>query len=120
MLKGRPRTLSSAPCATIDIVIDVIASIRLKPGCRQQFLTLFNANVPNVVAEDGCHQYYPAIDVETGHPAQDQNPDSVTVVEKWRDVAALQAHSEAPHMAAYREQAKDMVEAVSLKVVQRA
>ena len=101
-------------------MIDVIASIRLKPGCREEFLALFNANVPNVLAEDGCHGYYPAVDVDSGHPAQDKRHDRVTVVEKWRDVAALQAHSQAPHMLAYGEQVKDMVENVSLTVVQQA
>jgi quinol monooxygenase YgiN len=101
-------------------VIDVIASIRLKPGVRDEFLAIFNANVPNVVAEDGCHQYYPAVDVESGHPAQELHHDRVTVVEKWRDVAALQAHSRSAHMIAYGKQVKDMVESVSLRVVQQA
>ena len=106
--------------ATIYLVIDVIATIRLKPNCREEFLTLFNSNVPNVVAEDGCHGYYPAVDVDSGHPAQESHHDRVTVVEKWRDVAALQAHSQAPHMIAYGKQVKDMVEDVSLRVVQQA
>ena len=44
----------------------------------------------------------------------------MTVVEKWRDVAALQAHSRSAHMIAYGNQVKDMVENVSLRVVQQA
>ncbi len=101
-------------------MIDVIASIRLKPGRRDEFLAIFLANVPDVVAEDGCHGYYPAVDVDSGLPVQEKNPDGVTVVEKWRDVAALQAHLKAPHMLVYREKVVDMVEGVSLKVVQQA
>lgn len=101
-------------------MIDVIATIRLKPGVREEFLAIFNANVPNVVAEDGCHGYYPAVDVASGHPAQEQEHDRVTVVEKWRDVAALQAHSQSSHMLSYGERVKDMVEEVSLRVVQQA
>ena len=101
-------------------MIDVIATIRLKPNCREEFLAIFNANVPNVVAEDGCHGYYPAVDVDSGHPAQEKHYDRVTVVEKWRDVDALQAHSKAPHMLAYGQQVKDMVETVTLRVVQQA
>ncbi len=101
-------------------VIDVIASIRLHSGRREEFLAAFHANVPNVLAEDGCHGYYPAVDVDTGLSAQEQDGNRVTVVEKWRDVAALQAHLKTPHMAAYREQVKDMVEGVSLRVVQQA
>jgi quinol monooxygenase YgiN len=58
--------------------------------------------------------------VETGLSAQKQDPDGVTVVEKWRDVAALQAHLKAPHMASYREQVKDMVLGTTLKVVRQA
>jgi len=106
--------------ATIVLVIDVIASIRLKPGRRDEFLTIFKALVPAVIAEDGCHGYYPAVDVDSGHPAQEKDANRVTVVEKWRDSAALLAHSQAPHMVAYGEQVKDMVEDVSLKVVQQA
>jgi quinol monooxygenase YgiN len=100
-------------------VIDVIASIRLKPGRRNEFLAIFAANVPNVLAEDGCHQYYPAIDVDTGLAVQEKDPNGVTVVEKWRDTPALQAHLKTPHMLSYREKVSDMVESVSLKVVQQ-
>ncbi|MEZ5395158.1 MAG: putative quinol monooxygenase [Bryobacterales bacterium] len=83
--------------ATILSVIDVIATINLKPGVRDQFLAIFNANVPNVLAEDGCHQYYPAVDIASGHSRAESSYDRVTVVEKWRDVAALAAHSASPH-----------------------
>ena len=100
-------------------MIDVIASIRLRPGRRNDFLSILSANVPDVLAEDGCIDYYPAIDVESGVAVQEKDPDGVTVVEKWRDVPALQAHLKAPHMLAYRAKVADMVEGVSLKVVQR-
>jgi quinol monooxygenase YgiN len=100
-------------------VIDVIASIRLKPGRRNEFLAILSANVPDVLAEDGCVDYYPAVDVDSGVAVQEKDADGVTVVEKWRDVPALQAHLKAPHMLAYRAKVADMVEKVSLKVVQR-
>jgi len=101
-------------------MIDVIASIRVKPGHVQEHLAIFKANVPAVLAEDGCIEYYPALDVESGHPAQSKDPNVVTVVEKWRDLAALAAHSKAPHMARLKEQAGHLVESVSLKVVEKA
>lgn len=40
-------------------MIQVIATIELKPGCREDFLPLLNDNVPNVKAEDGCLAYDP-------------------------------------------------------------
>jgi quinol monooxygenase YgiN len=101
-------------------MIDVIASIRVKPGRLQEYLEAFKSNVSAVLAEDGCIDYYPALDVESGHPAQSKDPNMVTVVEKWRDVAALAAHSQAPHMLRLRETVGEMVEGISIKVVGKA
>ena len=44
----------------------------------------------------------------------------VTIIEKWESLAALRAHLTAPHMLTYREKVKDIVENVSLKVLQEA
>ena len=44
-------------------------------------------------------------------------PDTVVVVEKWRDLAALKAHSAAPHMAVYRTKAKHLIQSVSLQIL---
>ncbi len=101
-------------------MINVLATIEVKPGCRDKFIEIFKANVPNVRAEDGCIDYFPAIDVPTGLPPQTMNDNAVTVIEKWADLAALRAHLEAPHMATYREQVKDLVDNVSLKVLEEA
>ena len=102
-------------------MIHVIATVSLAPGTRAQFLEVFNANVPAVRAEDGCLEYGAAVDLQTDHPAQGPvRPDAVVVVEKWRDAAALKAHSGAPHMQAYRAKAKDYVLAVSLQVLEPA
>ena len=101
-------------------MIDVIASIRVRPGRLDEFLTVFKALVPEVLAEDGCHGYYPAVDIDTGLDAQVKDPKVVTVVEKWRDTDALRAHLAAPHMLRYRERAADLVESVSLTVVEPA
>lgn len=98
-------------------MINVVASISLKPGTREQFLQHFNANVPEVRRETGCLEYFPAIDVDADIAIQLQNADEVTVIEKWESVAALHAHLAAPHMKAYQEQVKDLVVGVSLKVL---
>ena len=38
-------------------VVHVLAVITTKPGLRADVLELFNANVPAVLAEDGCIAY---------------------------------------------------------------
>jgi quinol monooxygenase YgiN len=99
-------------------MIHVIAGIELRPGTREQFLALFRANIPNVLAEEGCLRYEPTVDVEAGIAAQGGvRPNVVTIVEAWESVAHLKAHLAAPHMAAYREQVKDLVAGVRLQVV---
>ena len=101
-------------------MISVLASIQIKPGCKDQFLAIFKANVPAVKAEDGCLEYRPTVDAPTGLPPQKLDADLVTIIEKWSSLDALRAHLAAPHMAAYREKVKDLVAGVSLKVLQDA
>ncbi len=98
--------------------IDVIASIHVVPGRRDELIQIFKQNVPNVLAEDGCIHYYPTVDADSGSPAQAKDENVVTIVERWDSLAALEAHSKAPHMDAYRVQVKELVESVSLKVLQ--
>src|SRR5262245_1495346 len=90
-------------------MIHVVAMIRLAPGRRADFLDEFRRLLPSVLAERGCLEYGPAIDVVTSmagvSPARE---DVVTVMEKWEDVQALKDHLSAPHMAHYREAVKDL------------
>jgi len=100
-------------------MIFVIATAELVEGRRAEFLAAFRANVPNVLAEDGCLEYTPTIDLPTDFAAQGAaRNDVVTVVEKWRDLDALQAHLVAPHMLKYREQVKEMVLGVELRILE--
>jgi quinol monooxygenase YgiN len=46
--------------------------------------------------------------------------DTVVIIEKWSDVAALEAHLKAPHMADYRVKVKPFVRGVTLRVLQPA
>ena len=101
-------------------MISVLASIRLHQGKRSDFLEIFNANVPAVRQEDGCLEYYPAVDIDCGLPVQALDENMVTVVEKWQSLEALRAHLAAPHMLAYKERVKDLVQDLSLKVLQVA
>jgi quinol monooxygenase YgiN len=98
----------------------VLASITVKNGKREQFLEVFKANVPMVRAEEGCVEYAPTVDFETGLAAQKLDDQVVTIVEKWQDIDSLRAHLKAPHMLEYREKVKDLVEEMSLKVLQEA
>jgi quinol monooxygenase YgiN len=101
-------------------MIHVLAFIQVREGHLDDFLTVFKANVPNVLAEAGCVEYVPTLDVPTGIPIQDQNPAVITVVEKWNTLADLEAHLTAPHMRDYQEKVKDWVASVSIKVLSEA
>ncbi len=100
-------------------MIYVIAEVELVDGSRDQFLTHFRANVPNVLAEAGCMEYAPTIDLETELAAQPPaRANTVTVVEKWESLEALQAHLVAPHMLTYREKVQGLVVRATLRVLQ--
>ena len=102
-------------------MIHVIATIDLHPGQRAPFLREFHALMPDVLAEEGCLEYGPAVDVAADLAVQvPLRPDTVTVVEKWRDLTALKLHLNAPHMLAYRPKVKDLVTGVKLQVLQPA
>ena len=101
-------------------MISVLAFIAVKAGQRQKFIDLFKANVPNVLAEEGCIEYTPTVDVTPALPRQVVDENTVTIVEKWQSIEALHAHLEAPHMLAYREQVADIVEGATIKVLEEA
>ena len=52
-------------------MIHVIATIELKPNSREDYLTVLRNNVSNVKAEAGCLGYEPAVDIDSGLPAQE-------------------------------------------------
>ena len=102
-------------------MIHVIASIRTASGRRAEVLTLFRTLVPQVLAEAGCLEYGTAVDLENaldGQPAA--RPDMVTVIEKWQDLAALRAHLAATHMQRFRENVKDLLSGVEIRVLDPA
>jgi len=102
-------------------MIHVIATIEVVPGARDRFLTAFHELVPHVLAEDGCIEYGPTVDVPGQIGAQiPYRADVVTIMEKWRDVEALKAHSVAPHMTPYRVAVKSIVVGMKLQILQPA
>lgn len=93
-------------------MIHVIAIITAKPGKRAAVLAEFHANVPNVLTEQGCMEYGPAIDAEgAGRVQTPVGADALVVVEKWESVEALQRHLQSPHMAAYAAKTRDLIAA---------
>jgi quinol monooxygenase YgiN len=102
-------------------MIYVLAVIEVVPGKREAFLAEFRKIVPLVRAEGGCLEYGPAIDLDTGIPAQAALRENVvTVIEKWATVEALRAHLQAPHMADYRSRVRELVTRVQLHILQPA
>lgn len=101
-------------------MVNVIASIYVKEGLMPQFMEIFKSNVPNVLKESGCIEYIPTVDLPTGIPPQELNGNVATIIEKWRSLEDLKAHLSAPHMRAYQEKVKDLVDRVSIKVLEEA
>jgi quinol monooxygenase YgiN len=90
--------------------VHVVAVITTKSGQRASVLEMFNANVPAVLAEDGCIAYEATIDTENAGPMQSAfGPDTFVVIEKWESMEALGAHARAPHMKEYGAKTKDML-----------
>jgi len=102
-------------------MICVIAKIELAEGRRDDFLARFHELVPKVLEEEGCLEYGPMVDVPTSIGAQTPTRDHVvTVVEKWENVEALEAHLIAPHMLEYRKAVKPMVVGTSIEILEPA
>jgi quinol monooxygenase YgiN len=101
-------------------MITVLASIQLHEGERAAFLEIFHANVPKVRQENGCIEYFPAVDIDAELPVQRLEENVVTVIEKWQDIEALKAHLATPHMLEYREKVKGLVKDLSIRVLQPA
>ena len=90
--------------------VHIVARITAKPGMRETLLESFRANVPAVLAEDGCIEYQATVDTEDAGPVQTKfGDDTFVVVEKWASLDSLKAHAASPHMAAYAAKSKDMI-----------
>ena len=91
-------------------MIHVVAVVTARPGKRAEVLKAFNANVPNVRAEQGCIEYAAAVDAEGAPSIQTRyGADTFVVIEKWESLEHLRAHAHAPHMVAYAEKVKPLL-----------
>ena len=103
------------------MTVHVLAVITAKPGRRAELLQMFQANVPNVHAEDGCIEYVATVDATDAPSSQTAfGEDTFVVVEKWASMDALKAHGTAPHMAAYAERSKDLIASRVIRVLSPA
>ncbi|RIK75109.1 MAG: antibiotic biosynthesis monooxygenase [Planctomycetota bacterium] len=94
-------------------MIHVIATIEVRDGTRDQFLREFHRLAPIVRDEDGCIEYVPVIDRATS-VSEPPRANVITLIEKWSNYEALEAHLQAPHMVRYRNTVKDLI--VSLRI----
>jgi quinol monooxygenase YgiN len=101
-------------------MIHVLASIHIKEGRLPDFIEIFKRNIPNVLQEEGCLGYVQTVDLVTDLPPQELASNVVTIIEKWQSLDALLTHLAAPHMLTYREDVKDLVVKVSLKILKEA
>lgn len=60
-----------------------------KPGVLDQVLALFEELADSSRKDDGCLEYVIGQDVE--------QPDTLAVLEAWRDKPSLEAHIQSPH-----------------------
>ncbi|MBW8813674.1 MAG: antibiotic biosynthesis monooxygenase [Caulobacterales bacterium] len=72
----------------------IAGTVRVPPENLERFRPHMQAMLDASRAEDGCLTYSYAVDVaESG---------LVRIFEAWRDQAAIDAHFQTPHMAAWR------------------
>jgi quinol monooxygenase YgiN len=91
-------------------MIHVVAVINAKPGMRASILKAFHANVPAVIAEQGCIEYGAAVDADNALAFQTKyGPDTFVAIEKWESMDAVKAHAATPHMVAYAALTKEMI-----------
>ncbi|MBP7817796.1 MAG: antibiotic biosynthesis monooxygenase [Phenylobacterium sp.] len=76
------------------MTVIIAGTVRVPPENLERFKPHMLAMLAASRAEDGCLEYSYAVDVA--------DPGLIRVYEAWRDQAAIDAHFQAPHMAAWR------------------
>jgi len=99
-------------------MIHVIAILTAKIGHRASLLAAFQEIVPEVRKEPGCLEYRPVIDMATA-PVK-FGADTLVVIEKWQDQAALDAHNGAPALTGFMERAKHLIAQADVYLMQDA
>ena len=98
-------------------MIYVVVTMKIAKGKMIEFLDACAEVRPHVLREKGCHGYEHTREVPSPLGIQEPiDPDRITLVERWESLAALEAHSRAPHMAPFAAQVKGLRESVSARV----
>ena len=101
-------------------MVHVIASITVQPNTLSDALAIYQSFAPQVHQEKGCLMYQPTIDIATQIGTQEKNANTITVIEKWQDMASFNAHLVAPHVLQFRENMKGIIDTISIKVLESA
>lgn len=100
-------------------MITVIAEIKVKPGRREAVLAAIEALRPNVLAEDGCGEYTLLTDYKAQVPWRKTAPDSIFMLEQWKNIRHLEQHQQTAHMDAHRANIRDDVMDVTFHILER-
>ena len=76
-------------------MIVIVASIETSPENIDSMKSAIATMEAESRKEDGCEDYTFCVELS--------NPDHIRITERWRDVDALKAHFETPHMAAFNQ-----------------
>jgi quinol monooxygenase YgiN len=91
-------------------MIAVIATLPVKPEKREAALAAAREMMAGVANEDGTLEYTLNIDEE--------DPDTLIFIERYRDMTALTAHNATPHFKAFMEKAAEFAaEAPAIRVL---
>jgi quinol monooxygenase YgiN len=99
-------------------MIHIVAILTAQPGQREALLTRFKAAVPAVLAEDGCLEYAPVVDLDSS--SLKFGEDCIIVIEKWRDQAALDAHGKGAAIGSFVADTKDVLAKLDVHLLQNA
>nr|WP_137676088.1 putative quinol monooxygenase [Parerythrobacter lutipelagi] len=76
-------------------MIQVNGTIKLAPDADRSAIEAIVTMVKATRLEDGCIDYAMAQDLA--------DPDTLILFERWKDMAALEAHMQTPHMAEFQK-----------------
>ena len=96
-------------------MIHVIAILKAKTGMREALISHVQENIPAVLAEEGCIEYRPLIDFTSENGGF--GPDTLVMVEKWRDEQCLKNHAATAHMQRYRELVKEIIAERDIRIL---
>lgn len=97
-------------------MIHVIAIITAKPGHRDDIIARVRNNMPAVISEEGCIEYRPVVDAASTLSGG-FGPDTLVIVEKWRDEHCLKNHAASLHMKHYSDSVKPFIQERDIRIL---